>query len=56
MVAGYSFLATLIIGFAIEKTIGFRISKDSELEGVDFNEHAESAYEMSGSTRGGSLI
>ena len=56
MVAGYSFLATLIIGFAIEKTIGFRVAKESELEGVDFNEHAESAYEMSGSTRGGSLI
>ena len=56
MVAGYSFLATLIIGFAIEKTIGFRVTKESELEGVDFNEHAESAYEMSGSTRGGSLI
>jgi|UniRef100_UPI004049B4CF ammonium transporter, Amt family len=56
MVAGYSFFATLIIGFAIEKTIGFRVTKDSELEGVDFNEHAESAYEMSGSTRGGSLI
>jgi len=56
MVAGYSFLATLIIGFAIEKTIGFRVTKESELEGVDFNEHAESAYEMSGSTRGGTLI
>ena len=56
MVAGYSFLATLIISFAIEKTIGFRVTKESELEGVDFNEHAESAYEMSGSTRGGSLI
>ncbi len=56
MVAGYSFLATLIIGLAIEKTIGFRVTKESELEGVDFNEHAESAYEMSGSTRGGSLI
>jgi len=56
LVACYSFLATLIIGFAIEKTIGFRVTKESELEGVDFNEHAESAYEMSGSTRGGSLI
>lgn len=56
MVAGYSFFVTLILGYAIEKTIGFRVSKESELEGVDFNEHAESAYEMSGSTRGGSLI
>jgi Amt family ammonium transporter len=56
MVGGYSFLVTLILGYAIEKTIGFRVTKESELEGVDFNEHAESAYEMSGSTRGGSLI
>lgn len=56
MVAGYSFVVTLILGYAIEKTIGFRITKESELEGVDFSEHAESAYEMSGSTRGGSLI
>ena len=56
MVAGYSFFVSLILGFAIEKTIGFRVTKESEIEGVDFNEHAESAYEMSGSTRGGSLI
>lgn len=56
LVAGYSFIATLIIGYAIEKTIGFRLPREAELEGVDFNEHAESAYEMSGSTRGGSLI
>ena len=56
VVAGYSFFVTLILGFAIEKTIGFRITRESELEGVDFNEHAESAYELSGSTRGGSLI
>ena len=56
LVAAYSFFVTLIIGYAIEKTIGFRVTKDSEVEGIDLNEHAESAYEMSSSSRGGSLI
>lgn len=56
LVLAYSFIATLIIGFAIEKTIGFRVSKDAEVEGVDYTEHAESAYEMNSSSRGGSLL
>jgi len=55
MVALYSFVVTLILGFAIEKTIGFRIKVDKEVEGIDLNEHAESAYEMSSSSRGGSF-
>jgi len=54
LVALYSFLVTLVLGFIIEKTIGFRISKDAEVEGVDLSEHAETAYEMSSSSRGGS--
>ena len=53
MVALYSFLVTLVLGFIIEKTIGFRVSKDAEVEGVDLSEHAETAYEMSSSSRGG---
>ena len=52
----YSFIATLIIGLIIDKTMGFRITRDAELEGIDLNEHAESAYEMAGSSRGGSSI
>jgi Amt family ammonium transporter len=56
LVLAYSFTATLIIGYAIEKTIGFRVTKKSEVEGIDFNEHAESAYEMIGSSRGGSFL
>ncbi len=55
VVAGYSFVATLLIGYGIEKTIGFRIKAEKEVEGIDLNEHAESAYEMSGSSRGGSF-
>jgi len=56
LVAGYSFIATLIIGYAIEKTIGFRIAKDSEIEGIDLKEHAESAYEYASSSRGGANL
>jgi Amt family ammonium transporter len=56
LVAGYSFIATLIIGFAIEKTIGFRITKDAEIEGIDLKEHAESAYEYASSSRGGANL
>lgn len=56
LVAGYSFIATLIIGYAIEKTIGFRIAKDAEIEGIDLKEHAESAYEYASSSRGGANL
>ena len=55
LVAAYSFVVTLIIAFAIEKTIGFRIKPEKEIEGIDLNEHAESAYELSSSSRGGSF-
>jgi len=53
LVMAYSFTATLIIGFLIEKTIGFRVGSDDELAGVDLSEHAESAYEMGGILKGG---
>jgi len=56
LVFAYSFVATLIIGFAIEKTMGFRIKREGELEGIDLVEHAESAYEFAGTTRGGSSL
>lgn len=56
LVAVYSFVATLIIGFAIEKTIGFRVNEQVEVSGIDLNEHAETAYEMTSSSRGGSLL
>jgi Amt family ammonium transporter len=56
LVFTYSFIVTLIIGFAIEKTMGFRIKRENELEGIDLVEHAESAYEFAGSTPGGSSL
>jgi len=46
-VMAYSFIVTLIIGFALHKTIGFRVNQDSEITGVDIVEHLETAYETS---------
>ena len=49
----YSFTVALILGFAIEKTIGFRIARDAEIEGIDLTEHAESGYEFENRGAGG---
>ena len=56
LVFAYSFIATLIIGYAIEKTIGFRVTREVEIEGIDLKEHAESAYELASSSRGGASL
>ena len=52
-VLAYSFIATLIIGFIIDKTIGFRVKEDAEVAGIDYDQHAETAYELTNSGRGG---
>jgi len=52
-VMAYSFIATLIIGFIIEKTIGFRVKPEAEIAGIDYDQHAETAYELTSSSRGG---
>ena len=52
-VLAYSFIVTLILGFAINKTIGFRVSQEAEINGIDLAEHRETAYEMFSSSRGG---
>jgi len=43
---------TTIIAFAIKFTIGWRVSADEELEGIDFAEHGESAYDLEGRSGG----
>ncbi len=40
----YSFTLALIIGLAIEKTIGFRVKSEDEIAGVDSVVHGEAAY------------
>jgi Amt family ammonium transporter len=47
-VMAYSFTLAFIIGKVIDKTIGFRVSEDDEVTGVDTTEHAESGYELGG--------
>ncbi|GAA3694321.1 ammonium transporter [Microlunatus aurantiacus] len=41
-----SFVLTYLIGLLLEKTIGFRISREEELEGIDSVEHAETGYDL----------
>ncbi len=50
-VLGYSFVLSLIIGFAIEKTIGFRVKAEDEIAGIDTVVHGEEAYAF-GADRG----
>ncbi|HAG59898.1 MAG TPA: ammonia channel protein, partial [Arthrobacter bacterium] len=44
----YSFVLSFAIGWAIKKTMGFRVSTQDEIEGIDVSQHAESAYEYGG--------
>ncbi len=37
-------LTAFIIIFALKKTVGIRVSKDEEIEGLDINEHGMDAY------------
>ncbi|GAA5027222.1 ammonium transporter [Microbacterium fluvii] len=42
----YSFVVAWVLGFAIEKTIGFRIKNEDELAGVDTVVHGEEGYAL----------
>ena len=43
----YSFVLAFIIGFAIEKTIGFRVKNEDEIAGIDTVVHGEEGYVLS---------
>ena len=55
-VLAYSFILTLVIGFAIAKTIGFRIEEEDEVEGIDFTEHSETGYDFVSRSGGSSIL
>ncbi|MEO0024560.1 MAG: hypothetical protein RL196_1001 [Actinomycetota bacterium] len=44
----YSFIGALIIGFAVEKTMGFRVKAEDEIAGIDTVVHGEEAYAFGG--------
>jgi ammonium transporter, Amt family len=41
----YSFVLAFVIGFVVNKTIGFRVDPDAEESGIDLDQHLETAYE-----------
>ena len=45
-VLAYSFVVALIIGFAIQKTLGFRVKNEDEIAGVDTSVHGEEGYAL----------
>jgi len=47
VVSVVSFVGAYVIGMIVEKTIGFRVKQDAEIDGIDVAEHAESAYDFS---------
>ena len=50
-------LAFPIIALAIKYTMGWRIAEEDEVEGIDFAEHGETAYDLATSTsRFGSVM
>ena len=42
----YSFVVALVLGFAIEKTMGFRITSEDEVAGIDNIVHGEEGYQL----------
>jgi Amt family ammonium transporter len=42
----YSFILAYVIGFAIEKTIGFRVKNEDEVAGIDTAVHGEEGYKL----------
>ncbi|WP_027343843.1 ammonium transporter [Hamadaea tsunoensis] len=46
IVTVWSFVVAFALGWIIDKTIGFRASVETEVEGIDIAEHAETAYDF----------
>jgi Amt family ammonium transporter len=52
----FSFVVTYALGFGIQKTVGFRLAEEDEVEGIDGVEHAESAYDFATAGGGGRTL
>lgn len=44
VVAGYAFTVSFVLAKLIDRLMGFRVSAEDETTGVDFSQHAETAY------------
>jgi Amt family ammonium transporter len=45
-ILAYSFVVALVLGFAIEKTMGFRVTSEDEVAGIDTVVHGEEGYQL----------
>jgi Amt family ammonium transporter len=50
----WSGVFTLIVGLFVKAVMGWRVTEEEEVEGIDFAEHGETAYEFA--SRGGSRV
>ena len=50
-VLAYSFVVALVLGFAIEKTMGFRVTSEDEVAGIDTIVHGEEGYQLEADAR-----
>ncbi len=48
----FSGVVTVVLGFALKATMGWRIERDAETAGIDQQIHAESAYDLTASSGG----
>ncbi|BCI92414.1 hypothetical protein NIIDMKKI_76200 [Mycobacterium kansasii] len=44
VVALYAFAVSYVLALLIERSMGFRLSREDEVSGVDLTQHAETAY------------
>jgi Amt family ammonium transporter len=52
VVGAYAFAVTWVVAKAIDRVLGFRVSRDDELAGLDLLVHGESAYDLGAHTAG----
>jgi len=45
-IMAYSFVVALVLGFVIQKTMGFRVTSEDEVAGIDTVVHGEEGYQM----------
>ena len=56
-IGGAVLLASLLMMYVVKMTVGLRVSKEGELEGIDLHEHGGGAYpELVGSSHGFGLV
>ncbi|MGH3344332.1 MAG: ammonium transporter [Carbonactinosporaceae bacterium] len=51
-VGAYSFGVSYLLGRIVDRTVGFRVSAEEEVTGVDVVTHAETAYDLAGAAAG----